>query len=116
MNNVIVISIALGFNVFDLITGLIKALKSHEKILSSKLRDGLFKKVGFILCYVLAWFVEYASAYIDLPINVPLVLPIVVYTVVTETVSIIENIAKINPDITPDILKRILGLEDKEKK
>lgn len=114
MSDVVVISIALGFNAFDIITGLIKAVKSDEKILSYKLRNGLFKKVGFVLCYILAWLIECARNYIDLPINIPLVLPVVVYVITTEIVSIIENIAKINPDITPTILKNILGLENKE--
>lgn len=40
--------IALIFNVLDLVTGIISAVKTKD-IKSSKLRDGLFKKVGFIL-------------------------------------------------------------------
>ena len=51
------IIIALVFNALDLITGIITAIKNKE-IQSSKLRDGLFKKVGFILCYFVAWLVD----------------------------------------------------------
>ena len=43
--------VALVFNGLDLVTGIITAVKNHE-IQSSKLRDGLFKKVGFLLCYL----------------------------------------------------------------
>ena len=42
--------IALIFNAFDLISGIVAAVR-EKNLQSSKLRDGLFKKVGFIFCY-----------------------------------------------------------------
>ena len=48
-----IILISLVFNGLDLITGIVGALKNGEQIKSSKLRDGLFKKVGFVFCYLL---------------------------------------------------------------
>ena len=44
--------IALVFNGLDILSGFIAAIK-EKRVQSSKLRDGLFKKVGFIFCYVL---------------------------------------------------------------
>lgn len=112
-HDVVVILVALAFHMFDMLSGIVGALRSEEKLNSSKLRDGLFKKVGFIFCYMLAWLIQYASVYVDLPIKIPLLVPIVVYAVLTEIVSIIENISVINPDLTPQVLKRLIGL-DKE--
>lgn len=112
MNDGIVIAIALCFNALDMLTGIVSTFKPDIKLCSSKLRDGLFKKMGFVFCYALAWLIEYASSYIDLPINIPLLMPVVVYVVWTEIISIIENICKINPKITPSILRKLIGVDE----
>lgn len=104
-----IVGIALLFNGFDLVTGIVGALKDGEQIKSSKLRDGLFKKVGFIFCYVLGIAINYAEGFLELPFGVDLLPIICTYAIVTEVVSIIENISKINPDILPDILKKLIG-------
>ena len=51
MGNMEAIIVALSLNLFDLVSGFIVAIKNKD-IKSSKLRDGMFKKVGFIFCYV----------------------------------------------------------------
>lgn len=104
-----IILIALIFNGLDLITGIVGALRDGEQIKSSKLRDGLFKKVGFIFCYTLGIMINYAENFLTLPFGIDLVPVICTYAIITEVVSIIENIAKINPDILPDKLKKIIG-------
>lgn len=104
-----IILVALIFNGLDLITGIVGALRDGEQIKSSKLRDGLFKKVGFIFCYTLGIMINYAENFIVLPFGVDLVPVICTYAIITEVVSIIENIAKINPDILPDKLKELIG-------
>lgn len=95
MNAVIV---AITFNALDLVTGMIAAIRSRE-IQSSKLRDGLFKKAAFILCYFLAWLVDEYGHTVGFSIGVPVLPVLVLYVVTTELVSIIENITKINPDL-----------------
>ena len=105
-----IIGIALGFNLLDFATGMVKGVKSDGGLNSTKLRDGLFKKVGFIFCYLLAFLINYAGHYIDLHIPVDLLPVICAYAILTETVSIIENISEINPDILPDVLKKLIGL------
>lgn len=104
-----IILVALVFNGLDLITGIIGALRDGEQIKSSKLRDGLFKKVGFIFCYALGIMINYAENFLTLPFGVDLVPLICTYAIITEVVSIIENISKINPDILPDMLKELIG-------
>lgn len=104
-----IILVALVFNGLDLVTGIVGAIRYGEQIKSSTLRDGLFKKVGFVFCYALGVLINYAENLLDLPFGVDLVPVICTYAVITEVVSIIENISKINPDILPDKLKELIG-------
>lgn len=104
-----IILVALVFNGLDIITGIVGAIKDGEQIKSSKLRDGLFKKVGFIFCYALGIAINYAETYLTLPFAVDLVPVICTYAIITEVVSTIENISKINPDILPEKLKELIG-------
>lgn len=106
MVELIQILIGLGFHVFDFITGFIGALR-QKKIKSSKMRDGMFKKVGFIGCYTLAIMIDKFGGLIGLSVGVKVLPIIVLYAVLTEIVSITENLHKINPDLVPD---KILGL------
>lgn len=104
-----IILVALIFNGLDLVTGIVGAIKDGEQIKSSKLRDGLFKKVGFIFCYALGVAINYAETFLTLPFGVDLVPVLCTYAIITEVVSIIENISKINPDLLPDKLKELIG-------
>ena len=97
------IVVALCFHGIDLVTGLIGAVKNHE-LKSAKMRDGIFKKLGFVLCYVLALLVDTQQDVIGLHLDAKILPLIIVYSVTTEIVSIIENIARINPDLLPDKL------------
>lgn len=96
-----------------MVTGIIAGLK-NKTIQSSKLRDGLFKKVGFIFCYLLAWLIDTQGSSIGLSIGVSLLPIIVLYVVLTEIASIIENICKINTDLVPTKLKELFHLSGGE--
>ena len=96
------IAVALIFNLTDLATGIISALKEHN-LQSSKLRDGIFKKVGFLICYFLALMIDLYGSEVGFHLEVKL-LPIVLgFVCLTETVSVIENLSIIT-DIVPDKL------------
>lgn len=109
-----IILVALVFNGLDLITGIVGAIRDGEQIKSSKLRDGLFKKVGFVFCYVLGMAIGYAKLYLPIPFGDKLLPIICVYAITTEIVSIIENISKINSDILPDKLRTLIGYKGDE--
>ena len=108
------IIIALVFNALDLISGIISAVKNKD-IQSSKLRDGLFKKVGFMLCYFVAWLVDTQGCRIGFQFGVSILPIIILYACTTELVSILENISKINPDILPEKLMDIFHISDIKK-
>lgn len=106
--------IALIFNALDLVTGIISAVKSKD-IKSAKLRDGLFKKVGFVLCYLVAWLIDTQGKYVGFHINVAILPIIILYVCTTELVSILENISKINTDILPEKLMELFHISDINK-
>lgn len=103
------IIVALVFNFLDLITGTITAVKNKD-IQSAKLRDGLFKKVGFILCYFVAWLVDTQGSRIGFQFGVAILPIIILYVCTTELVSILENICKINSDILPEKLMELFHI------
>lgn len=106
------IGVALLFNLTDLVTGLIAAVKAKE-LQSSKLRDGIFKKIGFLICYFLALMIDTYGSEVGFVLEVKL-LPIVLgFVCLTEVVSIIENISKIT-DILPEKLLSIFHISKED--
>lgn len=105
--------IALVFNGLDILSGFIAAIK-EKQVQSSKLRDGLFKKVGFIFCYGLAILVDLYGGLIGMNLGVDILPIIIAYVSVTETVSIVENICRINSDLLPDKLLKLFHLDKRE--
>lgn len=110
MNYFYPVLIALSFNAFDFVSGLVAALKT-KSLESSKMRDGLFKKVGFTFCYLLAFLIDKQGEVIGLIVPVDVLPLIVMYVVGTECVSIIENICKINEDLIPEKLRELFNLK-----
>lgn len=107
------ILVALAFNGLDLMTGLIGAIR-EKNVTSSKMRDGLFKKIGFMLCYVLSYLVDTQSQVVGLSLGVKVLPIIVLYVVTTEIVSIIENISKINSDLLPSKLLEMFHISKED--
>ena len=106
------IGVALLFNLTDLVTGLIAAVKVKE-LQSSKLRDGIFKKIGFLICYFLALMIDTYGSEVGFVLEVKL-LPIVLgFVCITEVISIIENISKIT-DILPEKLLSIFHISKED--
>lgn len=103
MEHLTVVFVSMGFNGLDMLSGILSAIKT-KNLESKKLRDGLFKKVGFILCYAVAWMVDTFGNHVGFELGFR-VLPIICgYVCLTEVVSVIENIAIINTDILPSKL------------
>ena len=93
-----------AFILFDLLTGIVKALKNKE-FTSTIMREGLYHKAGSILCILLGLMVDKAQDFVDLGVTIPVTLAICSYIILMETGSIIENVCEINPEIMPDKLK-----------
>lgn len=104
--------IAIIFHILDVMSGMMSAVKRKD-INSSRLRDGLFKKVGFLFCYLLAWIIDTQGAKIGFDITVKILPTIIFYSVTTELISILENISQINSDLLPTKLMGLFHLDKK---
>jgi toxin secretion/phage lysis holin len=90
--------IVLGFIVFDVVTGLIKA-GYNGNYNSAIMRQGGFHKSMEIMAMAVAYFVEYAIVYINIGVDVPAVPAVTVYICIMELISILENICAVNPQM-----------------
>ena len=101
-------AIAFAFIVLDFLTGLVKAFATSS-FTSTKMREGLFHKVGLILCMILGGLVDFAQGHLELGVSVPVAAAICVYICLMEITSIIENVCKLNPQLVPDKLLSLFG-------
>lgn len=106
------IAVALIFNATDLVTGLLSAVKNKD-LQSSKLRDGIFKKVGFLICYFLALIVDLYGKEVGFDLPVELLPCVLSFVCLTEVISILENVSKI-ADILPEKLLDLFHITNKE--
>lgn len=105
------VCVALFFHLIDILSGVISAVK-YKNLNSAKMRDGMFKKVGFILCYVLAIAIDKYGYMIGFNLSFSILPVIIGYAVMTEIVSILENVNKINPDLKISKLKTLFQVKD----
>lgn len=83
----------------DIATGYAGAIVSGN-VSSTKMRNGLFHKLGFICAIVLAALIENMCTYLDLGFQLTVLQPAVAaYIVLTEVSSILENIVILNPSL-----------------
>ena len=87
-----------AFIALDFITGMVKAIGT-KNFSSTKMRQGLYHKVGLVLCIVLGVLIDYAQRVLDLGFSLPMATTICVYIVLMEIGSIAENILDINPEL-----------------
>ena len=93
------IVLALAFHGVDLVSGFVAAVMRHN-VASSKLRDGLFKKLGFLLCYVLCALLDRCGADIGLSLSFDLLPAAVGFGVLAECSSILENCVALCPGLS----------------
>lgn len=84
--------------IFDIVTGIIKALK-EDGLNSTIMRQGFYHKIGELLAVGAGCLFQWGSTKIDLGIKLPLLDIIGIYIILTEIVSILENIGEINPEL-----------------
>ena len=86
------------FIFMDMLTGTLQAMK-NKTLSSTKMREGIYHKLGYCLSVALAGLCEWGVIFLDLGYTAPLVTPICIMISLTEIISIIENISRINPEI-----------------
>lgn len=100
------VAITCAFIALDVITGLVKAVKAHE-VSSTKMKDGLFHKCGFLLAMVLGAACEFAMSEIDLGFTLPIMPAICGFIILTELASILENLCQITPELSENRFMQI---------
>lgn len=84
------------FILFDIITGIIKALY-NEGLNSTYLRKGLFHKLSEVIAIIGSGLLEYGMNYIELGVELPVLNVVAIYICSMELVSILENLGEVNP-------------------
>lgn len=103
------------FIALDFLTGVLKSFK-EKNYTSTVMREGLYHKVGSVLCVLLGYIVDYTQGYLDIGVTVPVATAICVYIVLMEIGSIIENISILNPEIVPSIIQSYFGKLNENQK
>ena len=88
--------IVLIFISFDILFGLLQAL-TNQTFQSSCMRQGLFHKLGEILCYLFGMVCDVTLPLVDIFVPFSLASAITIYIVVMEIGSILENLSKVSP-------------------
>ena len=101
------------FILFDIITGILKALY-QEGINSTKLRQGLFHKLSEVLAVAGSMLLEIGADYMNFGLNLPLTKTVVTYICIMEFVSILENLCEINPELEKLFKPYLQKLKEKE--
>lgn len=107
-----IVAIVAAFVVMDLATGIMQAV-ANKTLDSTKMRDGLWHKCGFVMVAILAALVEWAMQFIDLGFTLPLFVPVCVFIILTEIVSIFENVCKLSPELADSKLAQLFNIEVK---
>ena len=96
----------------DYISG-IAAAASRGDLQSSKMREGLWHKLGEVGAILLAYLVDEEGHYIGLPYQIDLLIPaVIIWISVMEITSILENLTLLNPDLASVGFLRIFRRTD----
>lgn len=96
--------VVLVFIGLDVLMGTVKAALNHE-ISSTKARQGVMHKIGFIGAMLLCNLIDIAQSVADFGYSVPVTAMCAVMIVLCEIMSICEHIQDMNPDINLSFLK-----------
>lgn len=91
----IVFAITGGFILFDVITGILKAV-NKDGLNSTMLRKGLLHKASEVLTVAFGWGVDFACDYINLGVDLHISSIFCGYIIIMEVISILENLAEVN--------------------
>lgn len=110
-----IIVVTLCFILFDVITGLLKAVKCN-KLNSTLLRQGLLHKLSEVLCVVGAFAAPYGLQQMQVDFKLPLLEGVGVYICLMETISAIENLCEVNPKLNKLFAPYLEKLKKKDDK
>ena len=102
----------LCFIVADYASGVAKAVHAKE-LDSSKMREGLWHKAGFIGAMVLGYGCQILVNFELLPSSFSAIFAgVCVYVIITEAISIFENLCELSPELAESPLAALLKLKE----
>lgn len=99
--------------VIDYFTGIFGAVKT-DSFSSSKMRQGLFHKLAYLLVIVVAFIIEELAAFYDLGFVNGIVALVCVWIIITEIGSILENLVVINPAFADNSFMAIFARREEQ--
>lgn len=106
-----VIVIACLFMVLDIVTGFVQAVV-NKNVDSTKMKQGLWHKCGFMLAMMFGCLCEYAISYLDLGFYMGIQDAVCIFIIITEIVSILENLGKISPELASTSFMQIFSRKE----
>lgn len=97
INNQVTLETILAFQLMDIVSGLLAAIKS-KTVSSSKMKAGIFNKFGEILVMVVTFILKPAT-------GVDLTVAVLTYYIFMEGVSVLENLSKAGINIPNQLAK-----------
>lgn len=101
--------------IIDYISGVLAAAYNGE-LSSRRMKEGLIKKLVYILIMLTCYIIDFTSHKVDLGFTISLYVAVGVGIVLIEITSIFENCCKINPDITNSNILDIINKNHKDSK
>lgn len=101
--------------IIDYISGVLAAAYNGE-LSSRRMKEGLLKKLVYILIMLTCYIIDFTSHRVDLGFTISLYVAVGVGIVLIEITSIFENCCKINPDITNSNILDIINKNHKDSK
>lgn len=105
----------LAFIVIDYISGIIAASMAGD-LSSKKMKEGLFKKLVYILILFTCYIIDFVSCKVDLGFTVSLYIVTGVGISLIEITSIFENCCLINPEIKHSNILNVISKSHKNGK
>lgn len=102
-----------GFILADVVIGLLTAFSQHN-YQSSKMRIGVWHKVGEILALGLMFGIEWGLPQTGIEFSIPLVYFMSGYLVLMEIGSIFEHLSAISPEIAKPLSKILKTIKQEE--
>lgn len=112
----IIALVVLLFILLDFISGIVKGAV-NANLSSTKMREGLMHKLGFILALLLGWLLEWSMPILGLPdVFGAIYIAVAAYIVLTELTSILENLGDINPELKSSKFMALFQSDNEEGK
>lgn len=107
-------AIVCAFILADVVIGLVTAISQHD-YQSSKMRSGIWHKVGEILALGVMFGIEWGLPQTGVQFSIPLVYFMSGYLVIMEIGSIFEHLATMSPEIAKPLSKILRSIQPEDK-